>query len=125
MNKIFLGSRTLAALSFVAVSLGTAACSSDGTGSSSFEGSYSGTYAGDATGPVTMEISDDKIEVVATVSGTKYPGSGNVQSNGGVSVGVGAGAGVTVTFSGTFGSGKGSGSWQSTAGTKGTWSVSK
>lgn len=124
MNKIFFGSRTLAALSFVAVSMGAAGCSSDGS-SSSFEGTYSGTYSGDASGPVTMEISGDKVDVVATVSGTKYPGSGNVQSNGSVSIGVGASAGVTVTFSGTFGSGKGSGSWQSTIGTKGSWSVSK
>lgn len=125
MNTILLRSRTLAALSFVAMSLGTAACSSESSGSSSFEGSYSGTYSGDSSGPVTMEIDGDKVDVVATVSGTKYPGSGNIQSNGNVSIGVGAGAGVTVTFSGTFASGKGSGSWQSTAGTKGSWSVSK
>lgn len=124
MNKSFFGSRALAALSFVAIASSTAACSSDGS-SSSFEGSYSGTYSGDSSGPVTMEISGDKVDVVATVSGTKYPGSGNIQSNGSVTIGVGAGAGVTVTFSGTFASGKGSGSWQSTAGTKGSWSVSK
>lgn len=103
--------------------LGATACSSSDSGA--FAGSYKGTYSGDSSGPVTMTISGDTVDVVATVNGTNYPGSGKVESGGGVSVGVGAGGGITVTFSGTFANSKGSGTWQSTAGTKGSWSVSK
>ncbi len=72
-----------------------------------------------------MTVSGSSVDVVATVAGKNYPGSGEISSNGGVSVGLGAGNGVTVTFEGTFSGGKGSGSWKSTAGTKGAWSVAR
>jgi hypothetical protein len=93
--------------------------------SSGLAGSYAGSYGGDDSGPVTMTITGDKVDVVATVGGKQYPGSGQVSGSGGVSVGLGAGNGVTVTFQGTFGSGKGSGTWSSSIGTKGSWSVAK
>jgi hypothetical protein len=88
-------------------------------------GSYSGTYQGDASGPVTMTIAGDTIDVVVTVAGTKYPASGQLSGSGGLSVGIGTGNGVTVTFEGTFAGSKGSGTWSSSVATKGTWSVSK
>ena len=72
-----------------------------------------------------MTITATAIDVVATVGGTKYPGSGTVGAGGTVAVGIGAGDGVTVTFEGTFANGAGSGTWKSTVGGKGTWSVKR
>jgi len=124
----------------VVVAFASAACSassdtdepssSSGTTSSSgsaatLDGSYSGTYSGSDNGPVTMTVSGSKVDVVATVSGKSYPGSGEVGPGGVATVGLGAGDGVTVTFDGTFANGKGSGTWKSTVGGKGTWSVAK
>ncbi len=94
--------------------------------SGSIAGSYKGTYEGDDRGPVTMTLTGSMIDVVATVGGKGYPGSGMVAANGGVNLGIGAGAGVTVTFSGSFTNGKdGAGTWSSSAGTEGTWKVTK
>ena len=103
------------------------ATSGSGSGSvaGSLDGQYTGTYSGDDSGPVTMNVSGTSVDVSATVGGTKYPGSGNLAANGGVSVGLGTGNGVTVTFEGTFANGKGSGTWKSTVGTHGAWSVAR
>jgi hypothetical protein len=104
---------------------GTSGGGTSGAPAASLAGSYSGTFEGDSSGPLTMTITGDKIDVVATVSGKPYPASGNVGSNGAVSLGVGVGDGVTVTFSGTFANGAGSGTWSSSIATNGTWSVKK
>lgn len=95
------------------------------TPSASHDGAYSGTYSGDDKGPVTMNVSGANVDVVATVGGKQYPGSGTLDAAGAVSVGIGVGGGLIVTFEGSFAGGKGSGTWRSSAGGKGTWSVAR
>mgnify|MGYP003373601286 CR=1 FL=1 len=93
--------------------------------SASHDGAYSGTYAGHDKGPVTMSVAGTNVDVVATVGGKPYPGSGTLNGAGAVNVGVGVGGGLIVTFEGSFASGKGTGTWRSSAGGKGTWSVAR
>lgn len=95
------------------------------TPSASHDGAYAGTYSGDDKGPVTMNVSGANVDVVATVGGKQYPGSGALDAAGAVNVGVGVGGGILVTFEGSFASGKGSGTWRSSAGAKGSWSVAR
>jgi hypothetical protein len=92
--------------------------------SASLDGSYSGTYAGDGSGPVSMTVTGDKVDVVVKVESKSYAGSGDM-SGSSIDFGVGTGNGVIVTFAGSFADGKGSGSWRSSIGGKGTWSVAK
>lgn len=126
IRRLFTVGLLLAPLSLGVVSLSSVGCSSsDDSSDTSLEGTYKGTFNGDDTGPVTMTISGTKLDVVATVSGTPYPGSGTVAAGGAASVGLGVGGAVVVTFDGSFSGGKGSGNWKSSTGTKGTWSVSK
>lgn len=115
----------LFALSGCASSSDGASSSSSGSTAASLDGHYTGTYTGDDSGPVTMTVSGTSVDVVATVAGKDYPGSGGISESGGVSVGLGAGNGVTVKFEGTFANGKGSGTWASTVGTTGAWSVAR
>lgn len=98
--------------------------SSNGGTSASLDGSYAGTYAGDDTGPVSMTVTGDKVDVVVKVASKSYAGSGDM-SGSSIDFGVGTGNGVVVTFAGSFADGRGSGTWRSSVGGKGTWSVSK
>jgi len=68
---------------------------------------------------------DGSIDVTVVVTGQEYKASGAIGANGAVNSGVGVGGGTVVTFVGTFTSNGGSGTWSSTAGTKGTWTVTK
>jgi hypothetical protein len=104
---------------------GCAASTTDTSAPTANDGQYAGTYSGDDSGPVSMNVSGTSVDVTATVGGIKYPGSGGISSNGGVSVGIGAGNGVTVSFEGVFANGEGSGTWKSTVGTHGDWSVAR
>lgn len=108
---------------------GSSSSSSSSSGSSgstaSIDGKYTGRYEGDATGAVEMTVGNGKVDVIANVAGTNYPGTGNVNENGDVTAGVLADQGVTVSFSGKLADGKGVGTWSSSLGTKGSWSVSK